>query len=182
VEWGLIVAAIDSVLDGRFSEPDARPIDWETTRRTLESAELSWISTVRGDGRPHVSPLVTVWLDDALYFTTGPSEQKAKNLEQNTHVVVTTGSNGWRAGIDVTVEGGARRVLERDLLERLVEAWRARWDGSWTFRVGDGVFHSASGGVSHVFEVAPSKVLAFGKSPFGQTRHRFSCRRGGGRS
>ena len=49
-------------LDTRFSDPNAIPTDWSETRRALESAELSWVTTVRADGRPHVTPLVAVWL------------------------------------------------------------------------------------------------------------------------
>jgi len=48
-------------LDPRFSDPDAVASEWEETRRALEAAELFWISTVRADGRPHVTPLVAVW-------------------------------------------------------------------------------------------------------------------------
>lgn len=35
---------------------------------------------MRADGRPHVTPLVAVWLDGAPHFSTGPAEQKAVNL------------------------------------------------------------------------------------------------------
>jgi nitroimidazol reductase NimA-like FMN-containing flavoprotein (pyridoxamine 5'-phosphate oxidase superfamily) len=65
-----------TALDTRFSEPDATPTTWQQTVEALESAELFWISTVRSDGRPHVTPLVAVWLDGALYFCTGPAEQR----------------------------------------------------------------------------------------------------------
>ena len=47
-----------STLDPRYSDTDARATGWEETRRLLRTAELSWISTVRADGRPHVTPLV----------------------------------------------------------------------------------------------------------------------------
>ncbi len=47
----------------------------------LEASEIFWLSTVRRDGRPHVTPLPAMWLDGALHFCTGPEEQKAKNLE-----------------------------------------------------------------------------------------------------
>jgi Pyridoxamine 5'-phosphate oxidase len=49
-----------------FSAPGATPTPWEDVVGTLESAELFWISTVRADGRPHVTPLPTVWRDRAL--------------------------------------------------------------------------------------------------------------------
>ena len=72
----------DTKLDTRFSDPDAVATGWEETR-VLEQAELFWISTVRADGRPHVTPLVAVWLEDAIHFATGPDEQKAVNLRGN---------------------------------------------------------------------------------------------------
>jgi predicted pyridoxine 5'-phosphate oxidase superfamily flavin-nucleotide-binding protein len=67
-------------LDTRFSDADAVATSWNDTRQALEKAELFWITTVRRDGRPHTTPLVAVWLDDAMYLCTGPSEQKAVNL------------------------------------------------------------------------------------------------------
>jgi hypothetical protein len=45
-------------LDERYSDPAATAIGWEETRRALEGAELFWVSTVRADGRPHVTPVV----------------------------------------------------------------------------------------------------------------------------
>lgn len=47
-----------TALDPRYSDPAAAAITWRETREALEKAELSWISTVRPDGRPHVTPLV----------------------------------------------------------------------------------------------------------------------------
>jgi general stress protein 26 len=168
-------------LDARFSDPTATAVPWDDARRALERAELSWITTVRADGRPHVTPLVAVWFDDALHFCTGPDEQKARNLLANPHVVVTTGCNGWDEGLDVMVEGEAVRVTDRPMLERLAAAWREKWDGRWTYEPVDGGFAhgadapadaaSADHGPVHVYAVRPSKVLAFGKDPFSQTRY-----------
>jgi nitroimidazol reductase NimA-like FMN-containing flavoprotein (pyridoxamine 5'-phosphate oxidase superfamily) len=159
-----------TLLDERFSDPDTAATTWTAAREVLEGAQLSWISTVRADGRPHVTPLVAVWLDGALHFTTGPTEQKAVNLATNPNVVLTTGCNTWDRGLDVVVEGEARRVTDRARLERLAAAWKTRWDGSWQFEVGaDGFTHEA--GTAHVYAVEPTKVLAFGKGPFTHTRH-----------
>ncbi len=58
-------------IDTRFSDPTAVATGWDETRRALEAAEIFWISTVRADGRPHVTPLVAVWLDGAIHFSTG---------------------------------------------------------------------------------------------------------------
>src|SRR5260370_7855936 len=70
-------------IDPRFSDPDAVATGWDETRRVLETAELFWISTVRADGRPHVTPLVAVWLDGAIPFFTPPPQQKTSNHKAN---------------------------------------------------------------------------------------------------
>lgn len=163
-------------IDARFSDPDAAATGWDETRRALENAELFWITTVRADGRPHVSPLVAVWLDDAIYFTTGAEEQKGINLRGNPHVILTTGCNTWDRGLDVVVEGEAERVTDERLLARLAQAWTTKWDGRWHFEPRDGSFHQREpheGVEALVFSVPPSKVLAFGKGTFTHTRHRF---------
>src|SRR5437762_9356817 len=98
--------------DTRHGVPRGGVTPWEETRRVLETAELFWLSTVRADGRPHVTPLVAVWLDGALHFTTGASEQKAVNLNGNSHVILTTGCNRWEDGLDVVVEGNAVQLTD----------------------------------------------------------------------
>jgi nitroimidazol reductase NimA-like FMN-containing flavoprotein (pyridoxamine 5'-phosphate oxidase superfamily) len=158
-------------IDERFSAPDTEATSWDAAREVLESAQLSWISTVRTDGRPHVTPLVAVWLDGGLHFCTGPDEQKGHNLAANHHVVLTTGCNRWDQGLDVMVEGAARMVTDEATLRRLAEAWKAKWDGQWQFDVAEGGFFHEGGGLAQVFRVEPTKVLAFGKGPFTHTRH-----------
>jgi hypothetical protein len=63
-----------------FSSPHAEPTEWSQALIELRGAEVYWLSTVRPDGRPHVTPLLAIWLEGALYFCTGPDERKAKNL------------------------------------------------------------------------------------------------------
>lgn len=156
-----------------FSEPEATARPWSEVTAVLESAEMFWLSTVRSDGRPHVTPLPAMWLDGRLHFCTGGGEQKAKNLERNRRCVLTTGTNVFRSGLDVVVEGTAERVTDNGLLERLAEMWRDKLD--WEFEVGDGVFQDPDeGGRALVFAVTPAKILAFGKgSPYSQTRYTF---------
>jgi Pyridoxamine 5'-phosphate oxidase len=45
-------------LHAPFSDPRAKATPWARARRVLEKAEVFWLSTVRRDGRPHVTPLV----------------------------------------------------------------------------------------------------------------------------
>jgi general stress protein 26 len=163
-------------LDSRFSDPAAVAAGWEETCRALADAELFWICSVRADGRPHLTPLVAVWFEEALYFCTGDAEQKAVNLRGNPHVILMTGCNGWEEGLDVVVEGDAVSVTDEAVLRSLAQAWTAKWDGQWQFQVRDGSFadQGNGGGRGLVFQVAPAKILAFAKGRFGQTRHSFS--------
>jgi general stress protein 26 len=171
-----------TTLDGRFSQPGASATPWDDARRVLEDAQLFWLTTVRADGRPHVTPLVAVWLQDTVYFGTGADEQKAHNLRANPHVILMTGSNQWDRGLDVVVEGDAVRTTDGALLQRLADVWATKWDGQWQYEVHDGYLRRSSeaaggaageGGDALVFSVAPTKILAFGKGTFSQTRHRF---------
>ena len=157
-------------MDPRFSEDGAEPTSWVDTRDAIASAELFWISTVRTDGRPHVTPLVAVWIDDSLFFTTGPEEQKGVNLSHNNHVTLTTGRNDWDKGLDVVVEGVANRVKSQEELVRVAEAWTHKWDGRWNYAVG---IEKVLDGEVFVFKVTPQKVLAFTKGTFSHTRHQF---------
>lgn len=83
---------------------------------------MFWLSTVRPDGRPHVTPLLSVWNEDAMYFCTDPEERKAKNLKQNPHCILTTGQNGLGGGLDVVVEGRAVEVADRAELGQVANA------------------------------------------------------------
>jgi hypothetical protein len=154
-------------LDPRFSEA-TEPVDWQTVADALTNAELYWLTTIRADGRPHVTPLVGVWADDGFVFCTGPEEQKARNLEHSTAVAVTTGTNRWKTGLDVVVEGSALRVTGMQALTPLADAYREKYRGEWNFTPADDGFGHDSH-IAYVFRVPPAKVIAFAKSPHGQT-------------
>lgn len=161
-------------LDPRFGDPGATPTPWAVARAQLESAKAYWLSTVRVDGRPHVTTIAAVWVDGAVHFTTGPTEQKARNLETNQHCVVTTGSDRFE-GLDVVVEGEAVRVRDEDTFRRLAAAYIAKYGDMFVYEVRDGEFRMRD--TDHevlAFEVRATKAFGFGKGePFSQTRYRF---------
>lgn len=160
-------------LDPRYSSETAAPTDWAEARAALAGAQVYWLSTVRPDGRPHVTPLLSVWLDGALYFCTGPDERKAGNLAGNPHCVLTTGCNALDEGLDLVVEGDAVQVGDDARLGRVAAEYEAKYGSDWHFDVRDGAFEH-DGHRALVFEVAPSTVFAFGKGGYySQTRWRF---------
>jgi nitroimidazol reductase NimA-like FMN-containing flavoprotein (pyridoxamine 5'-phosphate oxidase superfamily) len=175
-------------LDARYSSPGAAAMPWAKALSRLERAEIFWLSTVRPDGCPHVTPLLSVWMDGALHFATGEDERKGLNLATNPHVVLTTGTNAYGEGCDLVVEGEAVRVTDEKRLRELAAVWEAKYGPGWRFDVRDGAFSTApttaapppteeakGSGRAVVFEVAPRIAFAFGRDGgFSQTRWRFA--------
>lgn len=162
-------------LDAAYSSDDAKPTPWATVLEHLDAAEVYWLSTVRPDARPHVTPVAAVWMDESLHFSTGPSERKARNLEGNDHCVVTTGCNAFSEGLDIVVEGNAVRVEDEPTLQRLADLFAAKYKGVFGFTVRDRAFSHDEGGVAHVFGIAPAKVFSYKRGDQGSaTRYRFS--------
>ena len=168
-------------IDPRYGDASATAPPWGDIERLLTDAQLYWIITVRVDGRPHAVPLVGVWHDGAFAFCTGPDEQKARNLDANPQVAVTTGATGatgWAKGKDVVLEGTAIRVTDAEALQALADAWFAKYGEDWKFEVRGAEFVELSNsggstaGGAWVYRVAVAKVIAFGDA-HGQTAYRF---------
>jgi general stress protein 26 len=159
-----------------FSSDDAKPTAWAKARSELQDAQVFWLSTVRPDGRPHVTPLLGIWLDGALHFCTGPSERKAKNLARNPHCVLTTGRNELD-GLDLVVEGDAVEVSGEVERGAAADTYESKYgphftapSGTW-FGLGDAIRR----GDALVYRVVPATAFGFAKGkPFSQTRWTFS--------
>jgi hypothetical protein len=161
-------------LDARYSVPGATATPWDTARDILESAEIYWLSTLRPDGRPHVTPLIAVWVDNALYFATGEGEQKAKNLVHDSRCAITTGCNTIGQGVDVVIEGSAVRVISENQLKVIADAIAEKYGPEWRFDARADVLEGRQGNVAWLFRVQPATVFGFGKGDaFSQTRWTF---------
>ncbi|GAB7073474.1 pyridoxamine 5'-phosphate oxidase family protein [Streptomyces albidoflavus] len=166
---------VSTALDPRYSTPGAEAVPWSTAEDLLHRSEVFWLTTVRPDGRPHVTPLLAVWQHGALHFATGAEERKARNLAQNQQVILTTGTNTLSDGLDLVVEGEACLVSDTDRLTSLATAWSTKYGPDWAFEVADGTFHHPDGASALVFAVPPHRVFGFTKgTPFSQTRWNFT--------
>lgn len=160
-------------VDKRFSSEGATPVSWEDARRELERAEIFWLSTVRPDGWPHVTPLIAVWVDDAFHFCTGEDERKRKNLAANNRCILTTGCNLYAEGLDIIVEGQAERLMDDQALRGIADAYESKYGADWHFDVRDGAFVS-EGHAAWVYRVAPETAFGYARGDQGsQTRWRF---------
>ncbi|TWP45729.1 pyridoxamine 5'-phosphate oxidase family protein [Lentzea tibetensis] len=83
-----------------------------------------FIGTVRPGGRPHSAGVGAVWVDDALYFKSGPATRRARNLSANPACTASV----RLPGIDLVLEGDAHRVTDSATLERVAAVYRS---GGW---------------------------------------------------
>lgn len=163
----------DAVLGSSFSSPDAQAMPWASALAVLGEAELFWLSTVRPDGRPHVTPLLAGWTLGGMCFATGAQERKAHNLDHNPHCVLTTGTNAL-TGIDVVIEGVASVVDQRADREQAVADLERKYGAHLTSPEGTwhGLGEAVIAGDVRLYRVAPTVGFAFGKlSTFSQTRY-----------
>ncbi len=139
-------------------------------RRRLEEGRLYWLATVRSDARPHVMPVLAVWLDWALYFVAGSRSRKARNLALNPECVVTVEVDDAH----LVIEGPAATLRDEATLQRIARAYACKY--GWSVRVqdtrfvGDGA-PTAGPPPYDVYELAPATIFAFGtKEAFSPTR------------
>jgi len=132
-----------------------------------------WLATTGPDGRPHIVPIGVVWHDGHFYFSSGDGTRKSRNLAENPHCVITLAAKG----LDITLEGKAKKVTDEAKLRRLAEVFAS---GGWSPTVRDGAFHheysapSAGPPPWYVYEFTPETVFGFATAePYGATRWRF---------
>jgi hypothetical protein len=120
---------IEPISTGNLDRYGSAELPWSRPRDILASdtpkADLTFfVATVRPDGRPHSAGVGAVWVDGALYFTSGPSTRKSRNLAANPACSVSVRLRG----IDLVLEGKAHRVTDSSIVERLAAVYRA---GGW---------------------------------------------------
>ena len=143
------------------------------------AAERSyWVATAAPGNRPHVRPVLAVWLHDAIYSTTSPAAVKGRNLQLHPECSLAARA----AAIDIVVEGATSWVHDRDLLENIAAAYDSKYGWPVTLRP-DGMFDAPYGAPTaghppyRAYEIAPRAVYAFGTGndlAGRSTRFRFS--------
>ncbi|MEU6509038.1 pyridoxamine 5'-phosphate oxidase family protein [Streptomyces sp. NPDC046942] len=158
-------ARYSSALNPRPGAADVTATEWEEAQRKLGAAEIFWVSTVRPDGRLHVTPVIAAWHDGVLYFSTGPGEQKARNLARHRHCALTTGGNSLGEGLDLVVVGEAEPVADPAVLEQVIAAYEAKYGAHITSP--EGTFHGIGDalrtGDAVLFAVVPDTAYGFGR-------------------
>lgn len=158
---------------GSAELPWSRPRD--IVANDTPAVELTFfVATVRPDGRPHSAGVGATWVDDALYFTSGPGTRKSRNLAANPACSVSVRLRG----IDLVLDGEAHRVTDSSTLERLAAVYR---EGGWPASVeGDALtapFSAPSAGPApwHLYRVTLHTAVGVASAePYGATRWDFA--------
>lgn len=98
---------------------------WSKGRQRLETPErerIYWLATVSPDGRPHVRPILGLWLDGAFYFISAETTRKARNLAADPRCAIAASSTAPPA-LDVIVEGDALTVTDEAKVKRVADAF-----------------------------------------------------------
>jgi hypothetical protein len=158
---------------GSAALPWSRPRDLLATLTTGTDLTL-FLNTTRPDGRPHSAGVGAVWLDGDFYFTSSPHARKARNLGTNPACTISV----RLPGLDLTVDGEARRVTDPPTLERLVAVYQS---GGWPAEVEGDAFTAPYSAPSagpppwHLYRMTVHTAVGVATAePYGATRWRFS--------
>jgi hypothetical protein len=102
-------------------------IAWADVERRLEAARNFWIVSA-GPAGPHAAPVWGVWLDGALYFSTGRRTVKGRNLAADPRVSVHLES----ADDVVMFTGAVRDVAGAEEIRRAAIPYAAKYTDSET--------------------------------------------------
>jgi nitroimidazol reductase NimA-like FMN-containing flavoprotein (pyridoxamine 5'-phosphate oxidase superfamily) len=138
------------------------PMPWSEAERRLAGARTYWLATTGPGPRPHVRPVLAVWVDGALHTTSSPAARKARNLAGNDRCSFSVSADS----VDVVLEGTAAKVTDTGHLQRVADAYRDKY--GWPPTVVDGAFDAPYGAPTagpppyEVYEITPTVVFGFG--------------------
>jgi nitroimidazol reductase NimA-like FMN-containing flavoprotein (pyridoxamine 5'-phosphate oxidase superfamily) len=98
-------------------------LPWKWADERLAKSHNYWVTTVRGDGRPHTMVVWGLWLANVFYFSTGRESQKSRNLRSNPNCVVCN----ELAHEAVIVEGVAREVRKSEARKRFFRLYERKY-------------------------------------------------------
>ncbi len=153
------------------------PIPWSRAEHALDTVDpmqTFWLSTTDPDGNPHMAGVGAIWEGGKIYFVSGPSLRKSRNLAANPHCAIGVGLQG----LDLVVEGTAAKVTDPATMDRAVKRFVK---GGWPVEVREGALFapysapSAGSPPWDLYEVTMIRATAVaGAEPHGATRWQFA--------
>lgn len=87
-------------------------LPWRRVEEQLESDashRTYWLATTGRDGPPHLAGVGAIWLDGKVYFVSGASTRKSRDLATKPECALSVSLTD----VDLVVEGKAARVTDR---------------------------------------------------------------------
>ena len=139
------------------------PTPWPVVLERLQHPEppqTSWLATVRPDGRPHLVPVLSFWVDGAFHVLAGEGTRKARNLAADGHCVIAMTSTTLPS-FDIIAEGEAQLLDDPDEVRRIVDVLGAN---NWPLEVrGADIYgpHAPTAGPPpyRIYRIVPSKLF-----------------------
>jgi len=139
-------------------------LPWKWAEERLNKSRQYWIATTRPDGRPHVMVVWALWMDGALYFSTGSQSRKARNLAKNRHCIMCT----EKADQAVILEGAVDTEKNVERIREFLREYekKYKWDMSG---MADGLLTLKE----PVFYLQPAKAFGLWEKKFATTATRW---------
>ena len=141
----------------------AVPIDWDQTSRLFAGARSYWVATTSDQARPHLRPVLAVWVDERIYSTTSPAARKGRDLVGNPAAALAAHA----PDLDIVIEGSATWIDDPQQLRRIGHAYQNKY--RWPVTVtADNAFDAPYGAPTaghppyRVYELTPTVAYAFG--------------------
>lgn len=135
-----------------------------------------WLTTLNGDGSPHVTSVGALWHAGSCWFQTGEHTRKARNLRHDARCTVSVATTGF----DVMIAGDAHRVTDPPIVAEIAALWANSGWPAEPDASGSGItapFNAPGLGLPpwFVYEVKPRTATAVGTTEEvpGSTRWRF---------
>jgi PPOX class probable F420-dependent enzyme len=136
-------------------------LPWSWAEQRLQGSAEMWLATTSPEGRPHVMPVWAVWLDGAVWLSTGPRSRKARNLSADPRCTVTTDDTRR----PVVIDGVAERVTDAASTQRFTDAVNAKYASDY-----DAAFFLTT----HVYRVRPERAFGLDEDRFAETPTRWT--------
>jgi PPOX class probable F420-dependent enzyme len=103
-------------------------LPWSAAVERFHASKNLWVATVWPDGRPHLSAVWGVWLDDAAWFSCGLHSRKLINLRAEPRCVVSADDSDNQ----VVIDGVAEIVADRPAIRRFLDALNEKYQSGIT--------------------------------------------------
>jgi pyridoxamine 5'-phosphate oxidase-like protein len=154
-------------------------LPWSRPRDVLDAidptAHITWfLGTAGTNGRPHAAGVGALWYEGELYFTSGDTTKKSRDLAANANASISVSLEG----MDLVFEGMVERVTDDSTLRAVVKAYNdSGWPASVEADAFTAPFSAPSAGPPpwKLYRLAFDKVIGVASAePHGATLWRFA--------